>query len=75
MSGRLGRAHVHEHPLVWNEVIWDKGWGAYLGKDIAGHAIVDGGLLSNFPIELFVSGEPQVTRLMGPKGTNPVLGC
>ncbi len=61
-------------PLVWNEVIWDKGWGTYLGREIAGHAIVDGGLLSNFPIELFISGEPQVTRLMGPKGTNPVLG-
>ena len=61
-------------PLVWNEVIWDKGWGAYLGRDITGHAVVDGGLLSNFPIELFISDEPQVTRLMGPKGTNPVLG-
>jgi NTE family protein len=61
-------------PLVWNEVIWDKSWGMYLGKDIAGHAIVDGGLLSNFPIELFISDEPQVTRLMGPKGDNPVLG-
>ena len=61
-------------PLVWNEVIWDKGWGTYLGKDITAHAVVDGGLLSNFPIELFISDEPQVTRLMGPKGANPVLG-
>ncbi len=61
-------------PLVWNEVVWNKGWGTYLGKDIAGHAIVDGGLLSNFPIELFISDEPQVTRLMGPKGADPVLG-
>ena len=61
-------------PLVWDEVIWDQGWGTYLGRDITGHAIVDGGLLSNFPIELFISDEPQVTRLMGPKGTNPVLG-
>ncbi|MGD8270104.1 MAG: hypothetical protein PVH69_08015 [Desulfobacterales bacterium] len=26
------------------------------------------------PIELFISGEPQVTRLMGPKQDNPVLG-
>ena len=61
-------------PLVWNEVIWDKGWGTYLEKDVTDHAIVDGGLLSNFPIELFISEEPQVTRLMGAKGTNPVLG-
>jgi NTE family protein len=61
-------------PLVWNEVIWEKGWGTYLGRDMNGHAIVDGGLLSNFPIELFISDEPQVTRLMGQKGKNPVLG-
>lgn len=61
-------------PLVWDEVIWDARWGAYLGQPIAGHAMVDGGLLSNFPIELFISGEPQVTRLMGPKGSDPVLG-
>lgn len=61
-------------PLVWNEVIWETTWGTYLGRDMTGHAIVDGGLLSNFPIELFISDEPQVTRLMGPKGKNPVLG-
>ncbi|MBI5578747.1 MAG: patatin-like phospholipase family protein [Deltaproteobacteria bacterium] len=61
-------------PLVWDEVIWEKGWGGYTGRDIAGHAIVDGGILSNFPIELFISGEPQVTRLMGLKQDNAVLG-
>jgi len=61
-------------PLVWNEVLWEKDWGTYLGRDMTGHAIVDGGLLSNFPIELFISDEPQVTRLMGQKGKNPVLG-
>lgn len=61
-------------PLVWDEVIWEKGWATYLGRDMTGHAIVDGGLLSNFPIELFISDQPQVTRLMGPKGKNPVLG-
>ena len=61
-------------PLVWDEVVWEKGWGNYTGRDIAGHAIVDGGILSNFPIELFISGEPQVTRVMGPKQDNAVLG-
>ncbi len=61
-------------PLVWNEVIWQSAWGAYLSRDINGHAIVDGGLLSNFPIELFLSDAPHVTKLMGPKGDNPVLG-
>jgi len=31
-------------------------------------------MLSNFPIELFISDEAPVTRLMGPKQDNPVLG-
>jgi NTE family protein len=61
-------------PLIWDEVIWQAGWGQYLGRDLTGHAIVDGGLLSNFPIELFISDQPQVVRLMGQKGENPVLG-
>lgn len=61
-------------PLVWDEVVWKQGWGDYLGRPMAGHVIVDGGMLSNFPIELFISDEPQVTKLMGPKQNNPVLG-
>jgi predicted acylesterase/phospholipase RssA len=61
-------------PLVWDEVLWRAEWGPYLGRDVAGHAVVDGGVLSNFPIELFVSAEPEVERLMGPKRGTPVLG-
>ena len=61
-------------PLVWQEVIWEAGWGTYLEQDMAGHVIVDGGILSNFPIELFISDEPQVTRVMGPKKDDPVMG-
>lgn len=61
-------------PFVWDEVIWQEAWGKYRGRDVAGHAIVDGGLLSNFPIELYISDAPQVTKLMGPKTSNPVLG-
>jgi NTE family protein len=61
-------------PLVWEEVIWESEWGLYLADTAAGHSVVDGGLLSNFPIELFISGEPQVTRLMGPKVDDPVMG-
>ncbi|MDD1611332.1 MAG: patatin-like phospholipase family protein [Methylococcaceae bacterium] len=45
-------------PFVWREVIWQKSWGAYLGRDITGHSIVDGGVLSNFPIRL-VDTQPQ----------------
>ncbi|NCP16060.1 hypothetical protein GW866_03325 [bacterium] len=61
-------------PLLWQEVVWQKEWGLYLGQDITGHTIVDGGLLSNFPIELFLSSLENVTALMGPKGDAPVMG-
>jgi NTE family protein len=61
-------------PLLWDEVIWDAAWGPYQGRDISGHTIVDGGVLSNFPLELFVSDAPFVTAVMGPKQNNPVLG-
>jgi predicted acylesterase/phospholipase RssA len=61
-------------PLVWNEVSWATEWGAYLGRTLTGHTVVDGGVLSNFPIELFISDEPQVTKLMGPKQDAAVLG-
>ncbi len=61
-------------PFVWDEVIWDSTWGKYRENDIQGHAIVDGGMLSNFPIELFISDEPHVVRIMGPKQDIPILG-
>jgi NTE family protein len=61
-------------PLLWQEVIWQPGWGEYRGRPMVGHAIVDGGMLSNFPIELFVSQEPFVRRLMGPEVGESVLG-
>lgn len=61
-------------PLLWDEVIWQADWGSYLGRLLTNHAIVDGGVLSNFPIELFLSAEPQVTQLMGPKQETPILG-
>lgn len=54
-------------PLLWEEVVWQKEWGTYRGRDITGHTVVDGGLLSNFPIELFLSNQPQVTAVMGEK--------
>ncbi|HYN05600.1 MAG TPA: patatin-like phospholipase family protein [Vicinamibacteria bacterium] len=61
-------------PFVWQEVEWSPDWGTYRGRDVSGHMIVDGGVLSNFPIELFVSGEPHVTNLMGEKRTKSVMG-
>lgn len=61
-------------PLVWPEVVWSAEWGLYRGRDIAGHYLVDGGLMSNFPLELFVSKDPAITVVMGPATDAQVLG-
>jgi predicted acylesterase/phospholipase RssA len=64
-------------PLLWQEVIWLRDWGDYRQRGlnkIAEHAIVDGGLLSNFPIELFLSSDPAVTAVMGEKPTQSMIG-
>jgi predicted acylesterase/phospholipase RssA len=61
-------------PLLWQEVIWHKEWGNYNGKDVEGHAIVDGGLLSNFPMELFLSDLKDVTSVMGDKVSQETIG-
>ena len=61
-------------PLVWQEVVWQEEWGRYRGHSATGHVIVDGGLLSNFPIELLVSDAAEVAAVMGPRPDNPVLG-
>ena len=56
-------------PMIWPDVAWRPEWGPYyLGgkaRDITGHTMVDGGLLSNFPIELLLSDAPHVTAVMG----------
>jgi predicted acylesterase/phospholipase RssA len=61
-------------PLLWQEVIWDPEWGPYRGIKIDGNAIVDGGLLSNFPIELFITEDPMWLKIMGPKKQNALIG-
>ena len=61
-------------PLLWQEVIWLPEWGAYRGREMVGHTIVDGGMLSNFPIELFVSQDDYVKKLMGAAAGEGVLG-
>lgn len=63
-------------PFAWHEVVWDAGWGSYLGDDMTGHTIVDGGVLSNFPINMFLSDEPEVQAVMGNVAPEParVLG-
>ena len=52
-------------PFAWPEINWDSKWGKYLGRDLTGHKVVDGGLLSNFPIRLFISNDENVAEIMG----------
>ena len=52
-------------PFYWQEVIWRSEWGTYRGRDMVGHAAVDGAVLSNFPMELLLSGDSYVTEIMG----------
>ncbi|MCA9897189.1 MAG: patatin-like phospholipase family protein [Ardenticatenaceae bacterium] len=61
-------------PFVWQEVRWRETWGTYHGRDIAGHAIVDGGLNSNFPIRLLISRSLDVVEVMGPHDGTFALG-
>lgn len=61
-------------PVVLEDVIWQPEWGRYRGQEIAGHEIVDGGSVSSFPIELFVSDAPYVRALMGPRSASGVIG-
>ncbi len=52
-------------PFVYQEVIWKPQWGLFLGRNIDGHAVVDGGLASNLPIELALSDDPAILEVMG----------
>ena len=62
-------------PFAWQEVVWKSDWGKYLGRDIEDHRIVDGGLLSNFPIAYLLSNDPEVVDAMGPQPADSnVLG-
>ncbi len=64
-------------PFYWQEVRWDGQWGKYLGRDMTGRTIVDGGVVSNFPLFLLTdSSDDEVVRLMGAQqgAGNPAIG-
>ena len=52
-------------PFAWQEVSWKEEWGTYRGRNMVGHRVVDGGLLSNFPIQLFVAADENIDAIMG----------
>lgn len=71
-------------PLLWQEVIWQPEWGPYYSwdaasrslnpKDIAGHCLVDGGMLSNFPLALFMSTMSDVAAVLGAERGDEIVG-
>lgn len=62
-------------PFAWQEVTWQPEWGHYRRREVTGHRVVDGGLLSNFPIQLLVSKDEFVDEIMGNADTSEnVLG-
>jgi len=52
-------------PFLFPPVVWRQEWGLYRNRRIDGHYVVDGGLLSQFPIELFLSETKETEALMG----------
>ena len=52
-------------PFVWQEVIWQADWGTYMGREKTGNIIVDGGVLSNFPIRLIATMDDEIRVIMG----------
>jgi NTE family protein len=57
-------------PFVWREVVWHKEWGTYCGTDKTDARIVDGGVLSNFAIDLVACSDERIRKIMG-EDTDP----
>ena len=57
-------------PFVWREVVWQEEWGPYQGRRKVGNVMVDGGVLSNFPIRLIAESVPDI---MGDTDPNAAL--
>lgn len=55
-------------PFVWREVVWQDSWGTYLGRPKTGNILVDGGVLSNFPIRLIAEPAPDIMGDTDPNG-------
>jgi predicted acylesterase/phospholipase RssA len=54
-------------PLVWPEVEWKREWGSYRNEPRSGNRIVDGGVLSNFPLRFLLNKRADT-------GADDVLG-
>lgn len=56
-------------PFCWQEVIWQEAWGTYNGQSITGATIVDGGVLSNFAIDILLDNDKVTKKIMGSNET------
>jgi NTE family protein len=52
-------------PFVWREVVWKEEWGNYLGRPKVDRIVVDGGVLSNFPLHLIATTDSAIRQVMG----------
>jgi NTE family protein len=53
-------------PFVWPDVEWRKEWGRYCKRPKAGNFVVDGSVLSGFPLRYLVDGANKgVQEIMG----------
>lgn len=59
-------------PFVMQEVRWVPAWGTYRGRELTDHVLVDGGVLSNFPMRLLSSELEEVVAIMGRPGQRAV---
>ena len=55
-------------PFVWQEVLWQQEWGEYCRRKKTGNTVVDGGVLSNFPIRLIDERIPEIMGDTDPDG-------
>ncbi|HLW68584.1 MAG TPA: hypothetical protein VKS79_24910, partial [Gemmataceae bacterium] len=59
-------------PLVWPEVVWERNWGTYLGRDVSGHTLTDGGIMVNLGIKYVTDwDDPEVRKIMGERDEQP----
>jgi len=62
-------------PGLFPPAAWQTEWGAYRNREMTGELIMNGGVISNFPIELFLSQDEMVTSILGKPDDNAgVLG-
>ena len=60
-------------PLFFEEMVWLPEWGPYAGKQIDGHVVVDGGVLSNFPLRFVLpEGHDELMTPLPPAGARPL---